>query len=86
MTDGFDYETQLASLASRMITEGMGEPAVVANWLLVVDVRGEDSQSSIGVLQPGGMPDWIRDAMLREVGAVELDEFVEVESGEDEDE
>ncbi len=75
MTDstGFDQETQLATLASEMITTVMnGEPAVVANWVLVVDVRNQDQVSHIGVLTPSNMPDWIRDAMLREVG-VELD-------------
>lgn len=86
MTDGFDPETQLASIASRMITELMGdEPAVVAHWLLVVDVRGQDGQSHIGLLQPSGMPDWIRDAMLREVGA-EIGEYEYAEQGYDEDE
>lgn len=70
---GFDHETQLATLASEMITAAMGgEPAVVANWVLVVDVRNQDQVSHIGVLTPSNMPDWIRDAMLREVG-VELD-------------
>lgn len=75
MTDnaGFDHETQLATLASEMITAAMGgEPAVVANWVLVVDVRNQDQMSHIGVLTPSNMPGWIRDAMLREVG-VELD-------------
>lgn len=86
--DAFDHETQLAAIASRMIAEFMDDPALVAHWLMVVDVRSTDNESHIGVLQPSGMPDWIRDAMLREVGAVDLEEgFVEVgDDSSDEDE
>lgn len=86
--DTFDHETQLASIASQMIAEFMDDPAMVAHWLMVVDVRGEDGASHIGLLQPSGMPDWIRDAMLREVGAVDLEEgFVGVgDDSSDEDE
>lgn len=84
--DGLDLEAQLSLLASRMITEAMNEPAVVANWILVVDVRNQNQESHIGCLQPGGMPDWIRDAMLREVGSAGLgDGFFEA-GDEDDDE
>lgn len=81
--EGFDLETQLAGLAAKMITAAVGEPAIIAHWLLICDVRREHGQSNIGVLSPGGMPDWIRSAMLREVG--EEFDFVPFD-GEDEDE
>lgn len=64
-----DLEAEVGLLANRIITQITGEPSVVAFWALVVDVRGEDESSSVGMLTPSGMPDWIRDALLREVGA-----------------
>lgn len=64
-----DLEAELGSLANRMITSLTGESSVVAFWALVADVRGEDASSTVGLLTPSGMPHWIRDALLREVGA-----------------
>lgn len=64
--DGLDLESQITLLAGRMVAGATDEPAVIAHWVLIVDVRGEDYTSNIGMLTPTGMPEWIRDAMLRE--------------------
>ncbi len=72
MTD-IDLEAELGLLAGRCITNIIDEPCIVPHWVLIVDARSENGESHVGSLTPSGMPEWMKDALLREASGMEFD-------------